>query len=96
MTNFDDVMLFDLKMLRMVAEAKVITLEKQDDGDNLDRAQVVAKILEDDDCFLRMTLNEILEVLISLGFKPEFARTQAENLYCQYHSDTKKLSHIKK
>jgi|GEM_PF-5842912 len=96
MENFDGEMLFDLKMLRVIAEAKIMTLEKYGDSDNLFRAQIVAKILEDDQCFAEMTLDEAVEVLMALGFKPDAARIQAAEFYQQYHNRPKKLSHMKK
>lgn len=96
MENLDNSVLFDLKMLRVIAEAKVMTLEKQGGGDSLDRARIVVKILEDDDCFAAMTLDEIVVVLTALGFNPDVVRRQADNLYHQSHNTTKKLSHINK
>jgi len=75
----------NLNMLRALADAQVITLEKQGDSDELFRAQVVAKILEDDACFSQMQLTEIVDVLVALGFKSDAARMQAENLYQQAH-----------
>lgn len=96
MKNLSDQKLFNINMLRAIAEAKVMTLEKYGKNDNLSRAQIVAKILSDDNCFAEMTLDESVQVLMALGFKPETAHWQAENFYRQYHINNKKLSHIKK
>ena len=96
MENYQGDMKMNLNLLRAINEAKIVTLEKYGDSDNLFRAQVVGKILEDDHCFAEMQLDEIVQVLVALGFKADAAQMQAENLYQQYHTNKKKLSHIKK
>ena len=96
MENFNGEMLMDLKTLRMLNEAQIATLAQRGDSDDLFRAQVVGKILEDDNCFAEMNRDEAVDVLVALGFKPEAARRQVEHLWRQAAGSTKKLSHMKK
>lgn len=71
----------NLKMLRAINRAQIKTLLDQgEDSDELFRAQVVEKILADDKCFQKMQFDEIVAVLVALGFKPESAREQAAKI----------------
>ena len=70
----------DLKILRAINQAQIKTLAAQGDSVELFRAQVVAKILADDQCFEKMQPAEVVEVLEALGMKTEAARAYAEKL----------------
>ena len=71
----------NLKILRALNQAQIQTLLDQDPtSDALFRAQVVEKILADDLCFQKMSVDEAVNVLVALGFKPDAAREMAETL----------------
>lgn len=67
----------DLKILRAINQAQIKTLAKQGDSPDLFRAQVVEKILADDLCFEKMTTDEVVEVLVALGYTVDAAREAA-------------------
>lgn len=65
----------NLPELRAINSAKIKTLMKSNPhSPALMRAQVVAQILADDDCFAKMTTAEAVSVLTALGFTPAGAR----------------------
>ena len=68
----------DLKILRALNQAQIQTLAEQGDSPDLFRAQVVEKILADDQCFEKMQYDEMVDVLLSLGFTDAAAREHAE------------------
>ncbi len=70
----------DLNQLKAISQAQITTLEKFGDSAELFRAQVVGKILEDDNWVNELSLNEVVEVLEALGFKSDAAREQAQQL----------------
>ena len=68
----------NLKILRAISQAQIKTLAAQGDSPDLFRAQIVGKILEDDLCFEKMQYDEMIDVLVSMGFTLEAAREHAE------------------
>lgn len=70
----------NLNILRAINQAQIETLAKQGDSPDLFRAQVVEKILADDLCFQKMQLDEIVQVLESIGYTAEAARVEAEKV----------------
>ncbi len=61
----------DLKTLRAISQAQILTLQQHGNPDDLFRAEIVGKILSDDQCFAKMSTAEATDVLMALGVKPE-------------------------
>ena len=60
--------------LRAINNSKINTLQKANPtGADLLRCQIVARILEDEHCFAKMSREEAIEVLITIGFSAESA-----------------------
>ncbi|MCM1404600.1 MAG: hypothetical protein NC133_03845 [Prevotella sp.] len=77
----------NLKLLRALNQAQIRTLLDQGrDSDELMRAQVVAKILADDQCFQKLPQEEIVTVLTALGYQPACARDQAAQIKRQVNN----------
>ena len=72
--------MMNLKILRAINQAQIQTLAEQGDSDELFRAQVVGKILADDQCLQLMEVDELADVLVALGFKADAACEQAQTL----------------
>lgn len=68
----------NMSRLRAINQAQIKTLLAQGpDSAALFRAQVIEQILADDQCFLKMSFDEIVAVLVALGFTDAAAREQA-------------------
>ncbi|MCQ2381687.1 MAG: hypothetical protein MJ054_00070 [Clostridia bacterium] len=72
--------MIDLKILRALSETQIETLEKKGDSDELFYAQIIGKILEDENCFAVMEVSEIEKMLVMLGFKNDIAHVEAVKL----------------
>ena len=70
----------DLKMLRAISQTQIQTLAIQGDSPELFKAEIVGKILENDNCIDELQVGELAEVLIALGFRTQSAWEQAEEL----------------
>ena len=70
----------DLKMLRAISQTQIQTLATQGDSPELFKAEIVGKILENDNCIDELQVGELAEVLIALGFRTQSAWEQAEEL----------------
>lgn len=70
----------NLKILRAINQAQIRTLAEQGDSDTLFRAQVVEKILADDLCLQKMQFEDLVSVLVAIGYNAESAREEAKNL----------------
>ena len=63
-----------LPELRAINNAKINTLRKVNPtGADLLRCQIVARILEDEHCFAKMSRQEAVDVLTTIGFSAESA-----------------------
>ena len=63
-----------LAELRAITAAKINTLRRVNPtGADLLRCQIVARILEDDHCFAKMSREQAIEVLTTIGFSPASA-----------------------
>lgn len=63
-----------IKELRAINNAKIKTLLKTNPtSPDLMRCQVVARILEDDRCLTKLSPNERIAVLTTIGLTPESA-----------------------
>ncbi len=69
-----------LKMLRAISQTQIQTLATQGDSPELFKAEIVGKILENDNCIDELQVGELAEVLIALGFRTQSAWEQAEEL----------------
>ena len=85
----------NLKILRAINQAQIKTLAAQGDSPDLFRAQVVEKILADDLCLQKMQPDEMVEVLVALGYTAEAARTETEKFKNAAQTNTK-LKNVKK
>ena len=70
----------DLKMLRAISQTQIQTLATRCDSPELFKAEIVGKILENDNCIDELQVGELAEVLIALGFRTQSAWEQAEEL----------------
>lgn len=70
----------NLKMLRAISQTQIQTLATQGDSPELFKAEIVGKILENDNCIDELQVGELAEILIALGFRTQSAWEQAEEL----------------
>ena len=71
----------NLTILRAVNQAQIATLRKQPhDSAELFQAQVVEQILADDLCFHKLTLAQLAEVLVAVGYKVADAEDEAKRI----------------